>query len=256
MPRYSELAQSLLKEVNDLRRSPQSILPKLQSFLGQYQGLLRYRPDDVPVQTQEGSAAVLQAIEALQEEREPLRTCAWNEALGSAAQAHCSELSNKDLESHTREANRALQSRVESYGKWSGTLVEITDYGSLSAVEVICSLLVDDGMPNREHRLSLLTPDLRFIGIGCSAHKDHRTVTTILMVSKYIANGEFGRCFPSTAVIPANLQAQGWPEGAVKLTCEVATETQGSEVRKRTTKTWAMLDGSTRVSEELTPPSN
>jgi len=242
MPSYSELVQNVLQEVNDLRRNPQFFLPRLRSFLSQYRGLLRHRPGDAPVLTQEGSAAVLQAIEALQTERE-VRTCVWNEALGSAAQAYCNELSKQGL------AARALQSRVESCGRWTGALVEMVDYGALSAAEVVCSLLVDDGVPNREHRKSLLAPNLRFIGIGCSPHRDHRTVTTVLMVSKYTTSGDFSRCFPSTAMIPTNWQAQDWPEAAVKLSCEVATETQVGRIQKRVIRSWAMPDGSTEVTE-------
>lgn len=242
MPSYSELVQGVLQEVNDLRRNPQFFLPRLRTFLGQYRGLLRYRPDEAPVLTQEGSAAVLQTIEALQKERE-VRTCVWSEALGSAAQAQCNDLSEQGF------AAQALQCKIERCGQWTGKLVEMVDYGSLSAVEVVCSLLVDDGVPNREHRVSLLSPELRFIGIGCSPHRDHRTITTILMLSKYTTNTDFVRCFPSTAIIPTNWQAQGWPEGAVKLTCETATETQEGQIQKRVIRTWAMTDGSTKVAE-------
>lgn len=246
MPRYSEVVQGVVKEINDLRRNPQSFLDKLTAYLAGYRGLMRHRSEDAPVLTREGRTPVLEAIDTLRA-LPPLRTCQWNEALGSSAQAHCLSLSSQSVPDIQLTNPRVP---IELYGKWTGDFVEMLDFGGLSPTEIVCSLLVDDGLPSRDHRTSLLAADFRHIGVGCAPHCHHTTVTTILMASKFTAHSKFERCFPPGDVIPVNRQAAEWLEGAVKVTCEVETETVQGVVRKKVVKVWEMENGETEVREE------
>jgi len=252
MPRYSDVVQGIFQELNELRRNPSGYANKLEHFLSQYHGSVRHRSEEVPVVTKEGPEAVNEAISVLRERTAPLRTFTWSEALSSAAQAHAIDLGPKGLVGHkSSDDQKSLQERLDGYGKWSGHLVEVLDFGGVSATEIVCSLLVDDGMPTREHREGLLTADLRQVGIGFGAHEEQRTMAVIILASKFQESTDYERLTASTDALEGTWEAKNWMEGAVKLTCEVSSETEGDVMRKRVTKRWEMADGSERVTEEI-----
>ena len=45
--------------------------------------------------------------------------------------------------------------RLEKYGDWSGKIGENIEFGSKSAIEIVSSLLIDDGVANRGHRKNI-----------------------------------------------------------------------------------------------------
>lgn len=46
-----------------------------------------------------------------------------------------------------------------------GHLVEALDFGSIAAQEVVCSLLIDDGLLSREHRTGILSANYKKLGV-------------------------------------------------------------------------------------------
>ena len=43
-------------------------------------------------------------------------------------------------------------------------------YGGYSARGVVIQLIVDDGVPGRQHRRNIFNPDYRFVGVACGTH--------------------------------------------------------------------------------------
>lgn len=244
------MVQSIYHEVTELRRNPAAYVTKLEQHLNQYHGLVRHRPDDVPILTKEGAAAVREAIEQVAS-TPPLRTAAWSDALSCAAQAHVNDLGPRGIISHLGSNGDGLVTRLQPYGKWDGTLAEILDFGSVNAVESVCSMLVDDGNPVRDHRNVLLTPDLRFIGVGFGPHDQQRTMGTVILITKFKPHDDYPRYLPSGDLISTNWEAKNWLEGAIRLSCDVTTEAEGTLVRRRITKRWEMSDGSNQTTEEI-----
>jgi uncharacterized protein YkwD len=60
--------------------------------------------------------------------------------------------------------------RVEKYGGFTDDLMELIDFAQVSASDAVNSLLIDDGMPERENRQALLNPDFKCIGVGFAPH--------------------------------------------------------------------------------------
>src|SRR3546814_15936497 len=58
---------------------------------------------------------------------------------------------------------------------------EVITYGHHTPEGVVDQLLIDDGVPGRGHRHSLLRPAHRYAGIACGRHPVHRTMCVPLM---------------------------------------------------------------------------
>ena len=251
MPRYSDLIPGILREVSDLRQNPALYVRKLEQFLTTYHGQVRHRPDEVPILTQEGTEPVRLAIERLLSVQDPLRKCDWSEALSAAAQAHALDTGSKNIVGHVGSDGRQLSERIKEFGDWDGSLAEVLCYGAVTATEVVCALLVDDGLPFREHREALLLPDLRWIGVAFGPHEEQKTVATIILASKFTPKSVFPRVEPPTDVIPLNWEARNWVEGAVRMNCEVTSEMDGKRVKRRVVKKWVLEDGREETTEEV-----
>ena len=58
---------------------------------------------------------------------------------------------------------------------------EVITYGHHTPQGVVDQLLIDDGVPGRGHRHSLLRPTHHYAGIACGRHPVHRTMCVTLM---------------------------------------------------------------------------
>lgn len=79
------------------------------------------------------------------------------------------------LNSHSRYGHRGLNGslpheRVARYSFHRQAVSENIGYGLKSARMLVVGLLLDDGIQNRGHRMNLLNPQNRSIGIGTAAH--------------------------------------------------------------------------------------
>jgi len=46
-------------------------------------------------------------------------------------------------------------------------------------VDILISLIVDDGIPNRGHRKNIFSRDFKFTGIGVGRHSKHKHICVI-----------------------------------------------------------------------------
>jgi len=251
MPKYSEVIQGVLGEINECRSNPEAYAAKLEQLLDLYHGRIRHRPDDVPVVTKEGVDAVHEAIAALKaaQATSPLELSA---GLAAACQQHCNDLGPRGTTGHKGADQSTFQQRLEKYGKWMGHLIEALDFGSITAQEVVCSLLVDDGLPSREHRTAVLSANYKKIGVGFGAHDELKSMCTLVMATKFTDHAEFPRVQVPEGQVQGTWEARNWVDGAIRLTCEITSEMESGKVVKRVTKIWEMEDGSEpRKTEEI-----
>lgn len=64
--------------------------------------------------------------------------------------------------------------RTKSLKPIFGSMVaENCDYGSERALDIVMSLLIDEGIPDFGHRKNILDPNYKFIGVSIQPHKKH-----------------------------------------------------------------------------------
>jgi len=167
--------RDVVNEINLVRTNPGAYVAVLEQTLPLYEGNDLTRPGRITLRTNEGPAAVREAIAALRAQA-PLAPLTWSDGLARAAADMVASQGPTGATGHTGTDGSTMTSRIERYGQWGGSISENIDYASTSAREVIVALLVDDGMRGRGHRRNLLDPAIRFAGAACGAHLSYRTM--------------------------------------------------------------------------------
>jgi uncharacterized protein YkwD len=251
MTTYSDIANQIYHEINELRANPAQYAEKLEALRENYKANNSFhRPGDVPVLTREGVAALDNAITALRAAN-PLPQIKLSSGLTVAAQAHVNDTGKNSLIGHNGSDDSTFLQRLDGVGKWKGSIAEALDYGSISAFEIIGNLLIDDGQPTRPHRQALLNKNYKHVGYGYGPHEEYKTTANIILATEFTDNEELPSVPVPEGVLTESLEARNWLEGAVRLTCEVTTEAEGSKIIRRYVKHWELSDGSSKTTTEV-----
>lgn len=176
----SRFETGVLAELNRFRGDPSGYAAVLRAYRPRFEGklLVGEGGSEIDIMTSEGVAAVDEAIRDLRPAR-PLSRLRYSPLLARAAADHVAMQSRSGAVGHETNG-RGPGERVRARG--GGPYVnEVITYGHHSPASVVQQLLIDDGVPDRGHRLSLLRESHRYAGVACGTHKVHRTMCVILM---------------------------------------------------------------------------
>lgn len=169
-PREPALERAVLAELNFARAQPRTYAGRLRTYRGYFAGkVVVYPGNPRGLRTAEGVAAVDEAIAFLERQR-PLGPLAPSALLAAAAGDHVAEQGPRGATGHASADGSRASARVRRRGGGEYVAETIT-YGPPSAVEVVRQLIVDDGVPGRGHRRIVYSPEFRFAGAGCGAHR-------------------------------------------------------------------------------------
>jgi len=169
----SSVARDLVSEVNLARTDPRAYAAKLRAHRRLYVGHVLRQPGQIDIVTQEGVAAVDEAIAHLERQR-PVPALDHDEALAAAALDHVSDQGPKGALGHASSDGRNFTHRFTRRGAapYGG---ENIAYGSPQSAEaVVLQLLVDDGVRDRGHRKNIFQTGYRRIGAACGTHATYR----------------------------------------------------------------------------------
>lgn len=175
---YDKLRSDLYEEHNKLRTNPSSYIKILEEDMLNFKNNILLRPGNIAIQTYEGKLAYEEAIQFLKTQKS-LNPLNRSEHLENAAQLHAKDSGENGLVSHEGSDGRNLSERIEEQCEWSNIIGENIDFNSKTAVHVIISLLVNDGVSGRSHRAHLFNANYNFIGIGVNAHKIYGNIVVI-----------------------------------------------------------------------------
>ncbi|KPQ31549.1 MAG: Cysteine-rich secretory protein family [Phormidesmis priestleyi Ana] len=141
------------------------------------------------VEVVEGVAALDEAISVLQSTR-PLFPLLASNGMAQGANDHAADLGDKGLTGHYGSDGSDPFTRINRYGSWDLAVGDIAgeniSYGHAPLAEWhIIQLLVDDNVPNRGHRQTLLNSKYQRIGSDCEAHREFRIVCVMTYASDY-----------------------------------------------------------------------
>jgi uncharacterized protein YkwD len=170
--------RAVVQEMSDLRVRPKAYAQHLREMRTWFEGKLWVRPDRVPLRTEEGVAALDEAI-AFLETVTPVGPLRFNEGLALAARLHAQDIGPRGSIEHAGADGSRLSVRLNRLGTWQGTVSENISTLEEDPRQVVIQLLVDDGVPGRGHRHNLFNPNLHQAGAGRAPHRDYRVVTVI-----------------------------------------------------------------------------
>jgi uncharacterized protein YkwD len=186
----SAIEKDVILETNKVRSDPKKyaalyIRPMLQFFKGTDYAV----PGQVILATKEGARAVNECIAALNR-AEPAPPLSPERGLSLSARDHTRDQGSTGQTGHTGSDGSSMSVRMKRYGVFGGSFAsgENIMYGCPSGREIVCGLLVDDGVPSRGHRTNIMSKDFSQTGAAEGPHPRFRNMCTINYAKGYQSN--------------------------------------------------------------------
>ena len=174
--------EQLENKINEFRTNPKGYAKKINEYVSYFKGkTLRIPGSNAGIRTEEGAAAYIEAVDFLsqQEGVDPLEP---SKGLGRICADFMAEAQKVDPD---QIGNIDLEEIIAKYGSFSGSLNRAMDFGGEDPEQVLINLIVCDGDPNRGNRESLLSTDLKRIGVANAKHATYRFCTLIISCTKF-----------------------------------------------------------------------
>lgn len=174
--------EDLVNEINEFRTNPKEYAKKINKYVSYFKGkILKIPGSNAGIRTEEGAAAYTEAVDFLskQEGVEPLEP---SKGLGRIADDFLKEVQKVDP---SELGDIDIDEIIERYGAFSGNLSRAMDFGGETPELVLINLVVSDGDPSRGQRESLLSTDLKKVGVATGKHDSYRYCTVIVSCTKF-----------------------------------------------------------------------
>ena len=184
---WSAAEQAILEEHNKVRQDPQSYIPLMEAWLDDFtkDNIVRNGvAPGVDLITQEGKAAVREAIAYLRKQP-PVGPLQSSSGLAKSATDHVKDQGKTGQTGHNGSDGSDPQGRMKRYGLPSLSGENIA-YGPTTAQQVVMQLIIDDGVPDRGHRVNIFKPEFNVAGVACGPHTTFRTICVINYAQGYI----------------------------------------------------------------------
>ncbi len=176
--KMAALERGILVEMNRARANPVGYAKFLQTWRKRFQGKQARLSSRLFLQTKEGVAVVDEAIRAVKR-AQPAPRLRLSAGISRAARDHVIYQGRRGLIGHKGRGGSTPYQRISRHGYWLEPGGENNSYGPDTAVAVVRDLIVDDGVPDRSHRINMFRADYQVTGIACGYHKIHRVMCVI-----------------------------------------------------------------------------
>ncbi|WP_320052096.1 CAP domain-containing protein [uncultured Acetobacteroides sp.] len=181
--------RAVIFEMNKARSNPKRyalevILPMKKRFTVSGNSRMYYNADSMRILTQEGTAAIDECVKEMMGIA-PMGLLAPSKGMSLAARDHVKDQGKTGSVGHTGTDGSSPWDRMGRYGQWLTTCGENIDYGNRDAQAIVVSLLVDDGVPSRGHRRSILNRTLKVVGVAIGSHPKYGTMCTLDFAGGY-----------------------------------------------------------------------
>lgn len=188
--------QAIVNEINAVRRNPQAYASCMQELEQCYDGNLRMSLDKLQpgIETLEGVKALHDCLQDLHSS-ESLPAVKLSPAMSRACERHLADLQRSGLCSHVGSDGSTPEARLACDGEHGDQCSENVAFGPFqSARDVVWHMLLDDGTPERNHRMNLLNGDFGFVGVAHGRHDSIGMAAVLLLTNsfkpKQISEGE------------------------------------------------------------------
>lgn len=167
---FAVLEQDLLAEINLARTRPSEYAAYLEALRPMFAGKEYRRPGRPGLLTEEGAAALEDAIRFMRAAR-PVAPLTSAGGMCSGARELVKEQGASGETGHKSADGSFCEQRTGRYGSWKEPIGENLSYGPDAARERVLTLLIDDGFASRGHRLRIMNAAFKVAGVACGEHK-------------------------------------------------------------------------------------
>ena len=178
----SDFNEDLIMEINLLRTNPKKYAKTISKYMNYFKGNLLCLPDtNAGIQTEEGVEAFKEAVDFLnkQPKIEPLKP---SKGLCRIAEDFISIYQKPDSGDL---ANKYMEEIINKYGSFAGSFSRAMDFGGETPEMAIINLVVSDGDASRGQRESLLSTEIKKIGVANGKHDTYRHCSAIITCTEF-----------------------------------------------------------------------
>jgi uncharacterized protein YkwD len=184
----SGVEKDVVLETNKVRTDPKKyaelyIQPRLKYFSGKNYSV----PGQITIVTQEGAAAVNGCIAALNRAK-AAGILSPESGLTRAVYDHAADQGKTGQTGHGGSDGSTPFTRIARYGKGGNPAGENISYGGNTGRDIVCQLLIDDGVPSRGHRTNIMNGSYTQTGVGFGTHPQYRYMCAIVYAKGYTSN--------------------------------------------------------------------
>ena len=183
-PAQPDLAREIVAQINFARGRPAEYAEQLLAYRALYRGLEVIEPGArTRLRTAEGVAAVEEAIRFLRAQT-PEPPLSVDAALERSAESLVVDQGPRGLLGHYGASGSTPDERISAVGAWRGEIAENVSYGPRTAADVVRGLIIDDGVPDRGHRINIFDVRLHAAGAACGPHAGYGFMCVIDFASQ------------------------------------------------------------------------
>jgi ferredoxin len=178
----SDFNEELLGEINTLRTNPKKYARTISKYINYFKDKLLCLPgSNAGIQTEEGPEAYQEAVDFLSQQSriEPLKPSKGLCRIAEDFVAAVQKPESNDLE------NLDMEEIINKYGNFSGSFSRAMDFGGETPEQAIINLIVSDGDKSRGQRDSLLSTEIKRVGLANGNHDVYRHCTAIVTCTEF-----------------------------------------------------------------------
>ena len=180
----STYEKQLFDEINYARANPQEYLKALELFRRNYRGKEIHYPEGDVLVTDEGVAAIDEAIDFVRKLK-PLQPLDLRNGMVKAAKVHVEDLVSSGKDGHRGSDGSQPGQRLDRFGRWNEAYGENIVYESRTPRYDVIGMIIDDGTANRGHRENLFAEDFRVMGVAAGKRPGGATVGVVTFAVGY-----------------------------------------------------------------------
>lgn len=175
----------MFEEINKARTDPKAYANVVAARKDKMNGHILTLGGQAVV-TKEGNAAIDEAIQFLQEMEPVAPLVKLVDEMCEACKAHVEDIGASGLATHMGSDGSDPVSRLADRGQWGDVVGENLDFGSDTAVDVVVSMIIDDGWEEkRVHRINVVDPDFKVVGIASGEHAKAKVSTCVVFANAF-----------------------------------------------------------------------
>jgi hypothetical protein len=94
--------------------------------------------------------------------------------LTKSARDHAKDLGENGKMGHVGTDGSKMANRIERYTEWGDIIAENCSYGTKTALDIVCTLLIDEGVVTYGHRKNILSAEHNVVGVATAPHTAYK----------------------------------------------------------------------------------
>ena len=184
-PAATSEEREIVLEIQRIRSHPKDYAAYLRALGRYFSGTLWRLPNRVPLRTQEGAAALDEAVRFLEQVTPITTPMTFSEGLHRAARDHVLDQGPSGRIGHGGTDGSTLATRTARHGVRGDLMGEVINYGPETPRMTILQLVIDDGVEGRGHRKSLFNPGFHTAGAAIGFHREYDVMTVVDLADRF-----------------------------------------------------------------------